>query len=183
MGQTTTTTSCQSPRTKLVATINDYPSTPVITRDGASSLVSSNTYGNKWYKDFVLLSDTAQLIKPSVAGNYTVLTVQNYCVSKMSAIYYYVNSITDVVNLSMNEFIKVYPNPIINELKIDFNLNKYSKLNVGVYNATSGNKVLDLHSKTTGTSIDVSGLPAGTYIVVVSSSDNQLFYKEKIMKL
>jgi hypothetical protein len=43
--------------------------------------------------------------------------------------------------------------------------------------------LIDLKNKTTGTSIDVSGLPAGMYIVVLSSSDNQLNYKEKIMKL
>ena len=160
-----------------------YPSTPVITRDGSSNLVSSNSYGNKWYKDLVLIADTAQTIKPSAAGNYTVLTTQNYCESKMSAPYYYVNSITDVVNLNMNEFIKVYPNPIVSELKVDFNLNEYSKLNIGIYNASTGAKVIELNSKTTGSSIDVSGLPAGTYIVIVSSNNNQLYYKEKIMKL
>lgn len=174
---------CESPRSKLPVTVYSYPSTPVITRDGSSNLVSSNSYGNKWYKDLVLITDTAQTIKPSAAGNYTVLTTQNYCVSKMSAPYYYVNSITDVVNLNMNEFIKVYPNPIVSELKVDFNLNEYSKLNIGVYNATTGAKVIELNGKTTGSSIDVSGLPAGTYIVIVSSNNNQLYYKEKIMKL
>jgi len=174
---------CESPRSKLPVTVYSYPSTPVITRDASSNLVSSNSYGNKWYKDLVLIADTAQTIKPSAAGNYTVLTTQNYCVSKMSAPYYYVNSVTDVVNLNMNEFIKVYPNPIVNELKVDFNLNEYSKLNIGVYNATTGAKVIELNGKTTGSSIDVSGLPAGTYIVILSSNNNQLYYKEKIMKL
>jgi hypothetical protein len=101
----------------------------------------------------------------------------------MSSAYYYLNSVTDVVNLNIDEFIKIYPNPIVNDLKIDFYIKKYSKLNVGIYNATTGAKVLDLNGKSTGTSIDVSSLPAGTYIVVVSSNDNQLYYKEKIMKL
>ena len=177
------TLGCESSRTKIIVNVYAYPATPVISRDGESNLVSSSAYGNKWYKDLVLISDTAKTIKPTAAGNYTALAVQNYCVSKMSAPYYYVNTITDLGNLSMSEFIKIYPNPIVNILKVDFNLNKYLKLNIGVYDATSGNKLIDLKNKTTGTSIDVSGLSAGMYIVVLSSSDNQLNYKEKIMKL
>jgi hypothetical protein len=174
---------CESSRTKIIVNVYADPATPVITRDGANNLVSSSSYGNKWYKDLVLISDTTQSFKPTAAGNYTALSVQNYCVSKMSASYYYVNTITGLENLGMSEFIKIYPNPIVNILKVDFNLNKYLKLNIGVYDATSGNKLIDLKNKTTGTSIDVSGLPAGMYIVVLSSSDNQVNYKEKIMKL
>jgi hypothetical protein len=177
------TLGCESSRTKIIVNVYAYPATPVIIRDGANNLVSSSDYGNKWYKDLVLMPDTAKTIKPTAAGNYTALSVQNYCVSKMSAAYYYVNTITGLENLNMSEFIKIYPNPIVNVLKVDFNLNKYLKLNIGVYDATSGNKLVDLKNKTTGTSIDVSGLPAGMYIVVLSSSDNQLNYKEKIMKL
>jgi hypothetical protein len=177
------TLGCESSRTKIIVNVYAYPATPVIIRDGANNLVSSSDYGNKWYKDLVLMPDTAKTIKPTAAGNYTALSVQNYCVSKMSAAYYYVNTITGLENLNMSEFIKIYPNPIVNVLKVDFNLNKYLKLNIGVYDATSGNKLIDLKNKTTGTSIDVSGLPAGMYIVVLSSSDNQLNYKEKIMKL
>ena len=176
------TAGCESPRSKLAVTVNAYPAIPDIIRDAASNLVSSSTYGNRWYKDLVLITDTTQSIKPAAAGSYTIIVTQNYCVSKMSSAYYYVNTITDVVNLNLNEFIKVYPNPIVNDLKVDFVLNKFQKVNINIYSTTSGNRVIHLMDRSSGSKIDFSNLPSGAYVVIISSIDNQVLHKQKVMK-
>ena len=90
------------------------PSVPIISRDTASYLVSNTNIGNTWYKDGTLLADTTQKIKPTAAGSYTAKTTQNGCVSSLSTPYYYL--VTDVINLSSDEFIKLAPNPFTNHL-------------------------------------------------------------------
>ena len=103
------------------------PTTPTISRDTSNSLVSNATIGNVWYKDGAAI-DTTQKIKPSAAGSYTVKTTQNGCVSALSSPYYYL--VTDVINLSKDEFIKLAPNPFINQLNFDFVVKGYQRLNL-----------------------------------------------------
>lgn len=173
---------CEGPRAKLAVKISGYPALPTIKRDTTNNLVSSNFFGNQWYKDQVLLSDTSQIIKPVAAGYYTVKTIVDNCASSLSDPYYYVNLVTDIFNIEKNEFIKLYPNPILNDLKIDFYLNKFQKVNISIYNTTTGNKVIYLVDRLSGINIDVRNLPSGTYVVLVSSSSNQIIYKQKLIK-
>jgi hypothetical protein len=107
--------------------VNPLPSAPILSRDTANFLLSSAP-GITWYKDGTALIDTAQKIKPTLPGSYTAKTTQNGCTSAMSAAYYYL--LTDIINLSSNEFIKLVPNPVKNLMNIDFIINGYRKLNI-----------------------------------------------------
>ena len=117
-------------------TKSSIPASPVIIRDTANNLVSNANIGNVWYKDGAAISDTTQKIKPSAVGSYTVKTTQNGCVSALSSPYYFL--VTDVVNLSANEFIKLAPNPFINQLNFDFVVKGYQRLNIEVYDLATG---------------------------------------------
>ena len=128
------------------------PPTPLISRDTANNLVSNATVGNIWYKNGTILSDTTQKIKPSgnePNGSYTVKTTQNGCVSALSSPYYFL--VTDVINLSANEFIKLAPNPFINQLNFDFVVKGYQRLNIEVYDLATGMKVAIKQNLTAGT--------------------------------
>jgi hypothetical protein len=174
---------CESIRVKIAVNIYGIPSAPSITRDNTNNLISSYTYGNTWYKDQVKLADTSNIIKPLEQGTYTVKAILNTCQSSFSMPYFYLNSVTDITNLNQNEFIKIYPNPIVSDLKINFSLTKFQKVNVSIYSSTTGGKIIDLMNKESGMTIDVRNLISGTYIVIVSSKDNQILYTQKILKL
>ena len=157
------------------------PSAPNLSRDTANYLISNSIIGNTWYKDGTLLADTTQKIKPTAAGSYTVKNTQNGCVSSLSTPYYYL--VTDIINLSNDEFIKLAPNPFINQLNFEFVVKGYQRLNLEVFNISSGTKVASQPNLTAGTKITLGQLSAGTYVIRVSSNDNKISYQFKMVKL
>ena len=174
----------ESAEYKIIYTVNPKPITPAITRDTANYLVSNASIGNVWYKDGSATNDTTQKIKlsdPAKVGSYTVKTTQNGCVSALSSPYYFL--VTDVVNLSADEFIKLAPNPFINQLNFDFVVKGYQRLNIEVYDLASGMKVATKQNLTAGIPISLGQLSAGTYVIKVSSTDNKISYQFKMVKL
>ena len=157
------------------------PSAPTLSRDTASFLISNSSIGNTWYKDGVAITDTTQKIKPTVPGSYTVKTTQNGCVSSLSTPYYYL--VTDIINLSKDEFIKLAPNPFINQLNFDFLVKGYQRLNLEVFDIASGTKVASQPNLTAGTKITLGQLTAGIYVIKVTSTDNKISYQFKMVKL
>ncbi|HBT94507.1 MAG TPA: hypothetical protein DEB23_09770 [Chitinophagaceae bacterium] len=156
------------------------PSAPSITRDTANFLLSG-ALGTTWYKDGSVITDTAQKYKPTTAGSYTAKTTTNGCTSVMSSAYYYL--VTDIINLSKDEFIKLAPNPFINQLNFDFIVKGYQKLNIEVYDVATGSKVAIQQNITAGTKIQLGQLARGTYIVRVTSNDNKIAQQFKMVKL
>jgi hypothetical protein len=159
----------------------NLPSTPTISRDTANNLVSSAALRNTWYKDGTAISDTTQKIKPSGAGSFTVKTSENGCTSVASNAYYYL--VTDVINLSADEFIKLAPNPFQGQLNFDFNVKGYQKLNVEVFELTTGTKRASQQNVLPGSVLTFGFLAPGTYIIKVSSADQKLSHQFKMIKL
>ena len=157
------------------------PSAPTLYRDTANYLISNSSFGNTWYKEGTVLTDTTQKIKPTTPGSYTVKTTQNGCVSSLSTPYYYL--VTDIINLSKDEFIKLAPNPFINQLNFDFVVKGYQRLNVELFDIASGTKVASQPNLTAGTKITLGHLSAGTYVIRVTSIDNKISYQFKMVKL
>ena len=160
------------------------PTTPSISRDTSNNLSSSASIGNIWYKDGAATKDTTQKIKPTGTepnGSYTVKTTQNGCVSAASSPYYFL--VTDVINLSANEYIKLAPNPFINQLNFDFVVKGYQRLNIDVYDLATGTRIVSKQNLTAGMPITLGQLSAGTYIVKVSSNDNKIVQQFKMVKL
>ncbi len=157
------------------------PSTPTISRDTANNLVSSAAVRNTWYKDGAAISDTTQKIKPSGPGSFTVKTSENGCASVASNAYYYL--VTDIINLSADEFIKLAPNPFQGQLNFDFSVKGYQKLNVEVFDLTSGTKRATQQNVLPGSVLSFGNLTPGTYIIKVSSNDQKLSHQFKMIKL
>jgi hypothetical protein len=163
-----------------MVTTNAIPTAPILTRDTANYLISG-AGGTTWFKDGSALTDTAQKFKPTVAGSYTAKITTNGCISLMSTAYYYL--ITDVINLSNEEFIKLAPNPFINNLNFDFVVKGYQKLNMDVFDLVRGNKVASLQNLYPGMPIYLGQLSPGTYVIKVSSNDLKVSYQFKMIKL
>lgn len=86
--------------------------------------------------------------------------------------------ITSVPHLE-NDIITISPNPVDNQIQIQLQDNMIQQINFSVYNIL-GNKLLEGKAKQNGT-INTSKLNTGVYILLLESN-NQLIYKQKIMK-
>ena len=111
---------CTSLATNSV-TLNSVsvPATPTITQNG-NVLHSSATSGNQWYNQTGLIGGAVyQNYTVTANGTYYVKVTQNGCESNQS------NSITisglGIENIETNNLIKVYPNPVSDELVIEIN--------------------------------------------------------------
>ena len=180
LSQITTATGCEGPRAKINITTFATPSAPILSRDTANNLVASIN-GITWYKDGTAITDTVQKIKPTIGGSYTAKTTQNGCTSALSTPYYYL--VTDIINLSADEFIKLSPNPFSNQLNFDFVVKGYQRLNMDIFDIATGTKVASKQNLTPGIPIYLGQLASGTYVIKVTSSDLKLSYQFKMVKL
>jgi hypothetical protein len=107
--------------------------------------------------------------------------MENGCISATSATYYFL--VTDIVNLSANEFIKLAPNPFKNKINLDFVVKGYPQLNIEVFELSTGARVLSKQNISAGTGLFFDQLSAGTYLFRVSSNDLKIIQQFKIIKL
>jgi len=180
LSQISILTGCEGPKAKIAVTIYPLPNAPALSRDTSGYLVAS-AKGITWYKDGTVLNDTTQKIKPSSPGSYTVKTTQNGCTSSLSTPYYFL--VTDIINLSADEFIKLVPNPFINQLNFDFVVKGYQRLNIEVFDIATGSKKASMQNLTPGVPLYLGQLSGGTYIIKVSSNDGKINYQFKMIKL
>jgi hypothetical protein len=181
VSQKNNSTGCEGDKSKFTVEIRSNPTTPTLYRDTTNFLVSNYASNNIWYKDGSLLPDTAQRIKPTVSGSFTLKTSQLGCTSPLSTPYYYL--VTNLYDLGNSEFIKLAPNPFVYKVSLDFYLKKYNKLNIEVFSLSSGQKIDAKLNIETGTALQLNDLPAGTYLFRVSSFDNKLVKQFKFLKL
>ena len=175
----TNSNGCISELGSGTATIQPIPNTPIIIRDNTGFLISGSK-GTTWYKDGIALADTSQNYKPLTPGNYTAKITLNGCSGSISNAYYYL--VTDMINLSEDEFIKLSPNPFVSFLNLEFKLKNYQKLNVQVIDVSNGNVVYSLNDVYSGSKLQLSSLSAGIYVVRVKTNDSKKFYQFKMVK-
>jgi hypothetical protein len=173
--------SCESPRTALVVTVNQNPIKPNITRDVNNNLVSSATLGNQWYTDTtaVITGQTVQTYKPTITGYYAVKVTSNNCGSPFSDRYYYL--VTALANFTYGQFIHLYPNPTSDDLIVDFNLTGQSQVSMKIIDA-NGKLVISKNKISQGSKLNVSQLSRGIYFVQVIDNNNQLLFTDKLIK-
>jgi hypothetical protein len=159
--------------------VNPNPSVPKIYRDKDNFLLSSSLV-NVWYKDGVALTDSSQRIKYNPNDQFTIRAVSNGCVSDLSAPYYLV---TDIINLSKDEFISISPNPFIGFINVNFKLNYNQKLNIDIIDISSGHIVYTVRDVYSGTKLKIDNLSSGVYLVRALTNDSKHFYQFKIVKL
>jgi hypothetical protein len=172
---------CESTtRTEISVTINAVPAKPTITKDASGNLLSSATSGNQWYLAGIAISGaTGTSYKPSADGIISLKVTQNGCVSIVSDNYTYV--VTAIANFENGQYIKFYPNPVQNELKINFNLTGQSNISIKIFN-NSGKLILANDKISSGTNINLKSLTIGTYIVQVQDKNGKQVFTDKLIK-
>lgn len=162
--------------------VKAIPEQPKIIRDINNNLVSSASSGNQWYSDnqTILTGITQQYYKPVMVGYYSVNVTQNGCTSPMSDKYYYL--VTAINNISAENTIKLYPNPVKNLFKVSFQVVGVTKANIAITDEY-GRKLVSLNNVKSGDQIDVSSLTSGVYFVKTYSDNGKLNAITRILKL
>ena len=171
---------CESPRAKITVTINATPAKPTITKDASGNLVSSATTGNQWYLDGVAITiATTATYKPLASGNYTLKTTVGNCTSPFSDNFNYV--VTAVSNLSIDQYVKLFPNPSRTSLTIQYKLGSMTQVSVVVLDA-KGKTVLQQRNLQNGTALNLLNLASGTYFVKLMDKNGATLYMDRILK-
>jgi hypothetical protein len=88
---------------------------------------------------------------------------------------------TAVLNLSNGQFVKIFPNPVINDMIIEYNIQGQYELNVQLYDMT-GKVIFERKGLRTGNVINLNTLAKGTYMLKVLKKDGKVLYTGKIAK-
>jgi hypothetical protein len=112
VSQRSTASGCEGPRAKITVTVKSNPAKPSIALDvDGSTLVSSASAGNQWYRDGAEIAGaTSQRYKPVTSGNHSVRSTVDGCTGPMSDNYSY--TVTGLLDLGNGRYIKLYPNPL-----------------------------------------------------------------------
>ena len=157
-------------------TVNPTPPIPTITQTG-NTLNSSAAIGNQWYNatSGIISSATAQIYNPTANGYYYIIVTVNGCSSDSSNHYYYNN--VGIETNENNQTIKVYPNPVSNELIIELEGNK-EKVTFEIFNSI-GQSIYkgNLIEKAT---VQTTNFAQGVYLIKLNNGKS--FEFKKIVK-
>ena len=171
-------TLCESDRSKMTYQVKPIPDAPSIIKDTDNFLVA-NVGEINWYKDGVRLSDTTQKFKPSSSGNYSATTTLNGCTSSFSTAFYY--QITSISNLSVGEFIKVFPNPTLGQFFINYKLNSTKEIFISLIDE-NGKELLKVRNTESNNSVQLGIYPKGYYFLQIRNKKGKLLYMDKILR-
>ena len=162
----------------ITVTVLESPQKPIISLV-ENYLQSTSTIGNQWYNDMGLIPGaTGQKYTPNETDsrNYYVILTDSYgCISDTSNILNI--NFSSVNEISTHNSVKIFPNPVSNELIIEIEGNN-KKLNFEILN-TSGQSVFkgNLVDKTT---VQTSNFAPGVYLIKLENGET--FEFKKIIK-
>jgi hypothetical protein len=160
-------------------TVNPIPAKPVITHSNAV-LTSSAPTGNQWYFDGVAITGaTASAYTPVQNGDYSVKVTTNSCTSEASEKFNFI--LTGIINIDNTHFISLSPNPVRDQVQLNFQIAGITKLNVQIFDVR-GKSCKTLNNTSSGASINLANLPAGMYMAKIYSNTGKQHYTIKLLK-
>lgn len=165
----------------LTVTTASIPPTPTITyNDG--TLTSSAATGNQWYKDGVAIAGaTEQTYVTTETGSFTVIVTIDGCSSEES------EALIVTSNSSLNELnsMQIQPVPNDGKFKLLANVGKQQVCTLEIISNTGAfiykEEGLVVGSKFSK-EIDITGSPAGIYMVILRNAENSIMRKMIITK-
>ena len=160
----------------LPITVNSIPVTPIITQSG-NVLHSDAPTGNQWYnRNYPISGATGQDYTITANGEYTVQVNLKGCPSAPSNMIKEVA--TSLISSEFNEKIRVYPNPVLDDLTIEY-IGNMSEIKFEIF-SPSGQLI------TTGiliesTVIHTSSFSCGLYTIKFNTGNR--FEFRKMIKL
>ncbi len=166
---------------EILVEVHPVPATPEIVQVG-ENLLSSMQYGNQWYNDTgVIVGAVGQTYRPTVAGNYyNIITNVSGCQSVPS------NSIffqpTFIAELERQGNFRIFPNPTVDKVHIDFLAENDDRLVVSIINAYGQNLYQETMENLdrfgiNSFDIDLSLFDSGVYYMILQSADKNVTRK------
>ena len=166
---------------EILVEVHPVPATPEVAQVG-ENLVSSMQFGNQWYSDTgVIAGAVGQMYRPTVAGNYyTIIRNVWECRSMPS------NSVffqpTFIAEIERQGNFRIFPNPAINKVNIDFLAENDSKLIITILNAYGQNLFQETmenldRAGINSFTIDLSLFGSGVYYIVLQSANKNVTRK------
>jgi len=157
----------------ITVNVSAPPAAPVIYQVG-NELNSTANIGNQWYdSNGIILGAISQVYTPTVSSQYFVILTDNSgCTSDTSNIISIV--ITSIADYSNNLSIRIYPNPVTNELIIE-NEGNNSNLNFEISNMTG--QVLYKGRLVEKTIVNTNNLAPGAYLIKLENGNHVEFKK------
>jgi uncharacterized delta-60 repeat protein len=170
---------CSSPSAvALAVTVNPLPSVPTIAVSG-NTLTSSAASGNQWFLNGAAIQGaTNASYEVQEAGPYTVQVTSAEGCTATSLVHNFVATSIGGPGNWRGEVV-TFPNPVQKTLTIKNP--KSRKLSITVY-TVQGTKVYQGKVITTQGSIDMQGLPAGLYQVVITDVSTNETIRQGIIK-
>jgi Secretion system C-terminal sorting domain len=174
-----TSEGCSKSSSTIALKVNPIPSKPTISLNQAE-MISSATAGNQWFSQGnPVQGATAQNFRPTSNGYYTVRSTVNGCVGFMSESFYYLA--TSVVNLNNDQFIKLFPNPVEDVLKVEYRINHVQPLDLRIFDV-AGKLVFEERKLKSGMNLNLSALRSGLYLVRIQKRDGVVLFNDKMIK-
>jgi hypothetical protein len=154
------------------------PETPTISREG-NTLISSFAAKNQWYVNNTLIpGETTQKIKATDIGNYSVRAIDsNGCISGFSGSI--LGLITSIAKEEAGSI--VIPNPFTQVVKLNFKSTLGIAADLKIYNMV-GSQVGHKPNVIQNELVDLTFLPKGNYLFLLSSKSNQESQVIKVSK-
>jgi len=144
----------------LPIVVNPIPPTPVISNVG-SLLTSDASNGNQWHdQNGPINGETDQNFTATIDGNYYVIVTLLGCVSDTSNVISI--SFAEIKDTPNNPAIRIFPNPVSDELFIEFNGND-EKITLEIVNPLG--QVVYSDYLVTNMTITTTDFAAGTYLI------------------
>lgn len=155
---------------------------PTVTLDASYNLMSSAVSGNQWYKEGIIINGAvSSIFKPASNGTYSVkVTNAAGCTSDMSPNFNFL--ITAVSSLAKEEFVTFSPNPVVDELRIQYYLINTLKAYISILDM-NGRPVVDGKEMASDTTVSLRELPIGIYVLNLLDSEGRILYTQKIIKI
>jgi hypothetical protein len=154
--------------------------TPVITKEPGNILLSSASSGNQWYINENLIPGAVnQTYLPATEGSYTVRNTSNGCTSDFSVPYHF--TLTGLINLGDGQYINLYPNPVKDQLNVNWNINGMPLLNVQITDL-QGKQMLMKNNLNSGAPVNISQLPRGMLLIKIFTDDGKISQTVKVIK-
>lgn len=170
---------CQNTDTLSIA-LYPFPQQVVITRDSANYMLLSNfTMGNSWFQDGVEINYFDPILHYDDTVNfgdgeyYIVYTDGNGCSTVSDTIIILTEDLpqdtttidsTESIFEHQNLMIQIYPNPFVNQIKLEFENPLARKISI----YTLEGKLVELHELVTASTIlELDQLHTGSYLLLV----------------
>lgn len=164
--------SCESERAKIVVTVLALPIKPTITWNDSLLAVPATYTSYKWLlNNVVITGSNTNTLRPSNSGSFRVIvTNASGCSDTSNA---FVHTVTAIREPFLNgTIIKLYPNPVSHTAVIDLGKIPLQPVQLKLL-SIQGAQLRSWFVKERNSEVDLSGLPAGSYLIEVFSGKNR----------